>query len=337
MEEQNQEQQQEFDQEQEQDSELDQEQESGGESYPDIKRRLISADDARKLMVRSVRGLDSKLSEVSKIIQTTARRGETRAEVHSVQSSRSSLPIFDRIDNLGRVLLGSLRDSGYDAKLREFRTTDSCMLYIVADWSRTMEKKPEDNLVKASEAGANASETNIAKRKPATPERKLRTQQPATRTRPASLSPLEASKAADDPAKPESDHDTDDKATTAAQAQDSANVAEEPTTTADNLEAQNPSTSDDAPTPETEQDTQEQSQDFAPDPDKKEVKTKKFDRSKLISRDTAKKAVKSAKSSNKSRSIIARAAEPYAYSSEVNGERIPIILPVVMPSSRLPL
>ena len=120
-------------------------------------RRLLPATDARHLMVRSVRGLDAKLSEISQIIQATARKGETRAEVYSIQTSRSSLPAFERIDNMGRVLLETLRQSGYDARLKEFRTSDSCMLYILADWSKMVEesaaarsKPPESK----NEAGA---------------------------------------------------------------------------------------------------------------------------------------------------------------------------------------
>ena len=315
----------------EQEQELEQEQEQGqdGQSYPEIKKRLISADEARQLMVRSVRGLDSKLNEVSKIIQTTARRGETRAEVHSVQSSRSSLPIFDRIDNLGRVLLGSLRDSGYDAKLREFRTADSCMLYIVADWSRAMEKKPEDKLAKASEVAADA------KRKPNTLERKPRAPQSAARAR--SASPSGISKKADDPAESESERalapkavaDTQAKSVTDAniaghQTADSGAEARQPSTAADgDNSAAKPNESDQAQNKEAELDL-----------DKKEVKTKKFDRSKLLSRDAAKRT---ARYGQKLLGMGGNTSEDYAYSTEINGERIPIILPVIMPSPRLPL
>ena len=313
----------------EQEQELEQEQEQGqdGQSYPEIKKRLISADEARQLMVRSVRGLDSKLNEVSKIIQTTARRGETRAEVHSVQSSRSSLPIFDRIDNLGRVLLGSLRDSGYDAKLREFRTADSCMLYIVADWSRAMEKKPEDKLAKASEVAADA------KRKTNTPERKPRAPQSAARAR--SASPSGISKKADDPAESESERALAPKAVADTQAQSVADSAGHKTADS-GAEPQQPSTAADGGNSAAIPNESDQAQDKEAELglDKKEVKTKKFDRSKLLSRDAAKRT---ARYGQKLLGMGGNTSEDYAYSTEINGERIPIILPVIMPSPRLPL
>ena len=313
----------------EQEQELEQEQEQGqdGQSYPEIKKRLISADEARQLMVRSVRGLDSKLNEVSKIIQTTARRGETRAEVHSVQSSRSSLPIFDRIDNLGRVLLGSLRDSGYDAKLREFRTADSCMLYIVADWSRAMEKKPEDKLAKASEVAADA------KRKTNTPERKPRAPQSAARAR--SASPSGISKKADDPAESESERALAPKTAAYTQAQSVADSAGHQTADS-GAEARQPSTAADGGNSAAIPNESDQAQDKEAELglDKKEVKTKKFDRSKLLSRDAAKKT---ARYGQKLLGMGGNTSEDYAYSTEINGERIPIILPVIMPSPRLHL
>ena len=304
--------------------ELEQEQGQGGQSYPDIKRRLISADEARQLMVRSVRGLDSKLNEVSKIIQTTARRGETRAEVHSVQSSRSSLPIFDRIDNLGRVLLGSLRDSGYDAKLREFRTADSCMLYIVADWSRAIEKKPDDNLLKASEAAG-------GKRNQATPDSKPRASQPAARARSASPPPSEAAKKADDSADIESDlgpsSTTDAPAPDDLKATDAKPEANENSTGDSSSDTSSSSAAANAQDPSDE--PEGQSTDSESRPDKKEVKTKKFDRNKLLGRNAAKK---SARQRNKSLLAADKESESYTYSTEANGERIPIIYPVVMPS-----
>ena len=309
--------------------ELEQEQSQDGQSNPEIKKRLISADEARQLMVRSVRGLDSKLNEVSKIIQTTARRGETRAEVHSVQSSRSSLPIFDRIDNLGRVLLGSLRDSGYDAKLREFRTADSCMLYIIADWSRAIEKKPEDNdsLPKASEAAG-------GKRKPADPERKPRSQPSSARARAAAPSLARGTKKADEPAEPESEHGTAQKSSTDIQTKDvmQSDASAQQAAASSSAEVPGPSIASN----QSELDAPEQDQINAAGSDsgKKGTKTKKFDRSKLLSSDAA---IEKARHGQKLLTKAGKKSEDYAYSTEINGERIPIILPVVMPSPRLPL
>ena len=291
--------------------EQEKEQEQSGQSNADINRRLISADEARQLMVRSVRGLDSKLNEVSKIIQTTARRGETRAEVHSVQSSRSSLPIFDRIDNLGRVLLGSLRESGYDAKLREFRTADSCMLYIVADWSRAMEQKTEDPPAKPPELDA-------AKRKSAASEHsKTKSPEAAPRTQKAAEPEADAAKSKRDKSTEDTSND--------AEAKPSTDASSEATKTSASADGENS-----AAKPE------DQPQDASADPETKEVKTKKFDRSKLLSSGAAKKT---AKYGNKLMSMVGGASGSEfdgPYSTEVNGERIPIIFPVVMPS-RMPL
>ena len=293
--------------------EQEKEQEQSGQSNADINRRLISADEARQLMVRSVRGLDSKLNEVSKIIQTTARRGETRAEVHSVQSSRSSLPIFDRIDNLGRVLLGSLRESGYDAKLREFRTADSCMLYIVADWSRAMEQKTEDPPAKPPELDA-------AKRKSAASERSKATE-PASRKQKAAEPEADAAKSKRDKSNEDTNKDAEVKPST-----DASSEATKPSESADGENS--------AAKPE------DQARDASDDPETKEVKTKKFDRSKLLNISAVKKI---AKSGNKLMPMVGGKAKTESeldpditYSTEANGERIPIIFPVVMPS-RMPL
>ena len=284
----------------------------------DFKKRLISAVEARQLMVRSVRGLDSKLSEISQIIQTTARKGETRAEVYSIQTNRSSLPAIERIDNLGRVLLEALRQVGYEAKLKEFRTSDSCMLYILADWSKISEPKPEEPLRRAPGSRA---------RPAARPGR-----DPQARARPAASAQSTQKNAAEAPAstagaQPDgkangSAADPSSDGTDAAQAAKPEDETKEPkdsdTSAADQVNAEAP--------------------DSAADPDSKEVKTKKFDPNKMLSTQSARDASKSVEAGADVGSGGGKTIElgAYTYSTEANGERIPIIYPIVMPS-RMPL
>ena len=291
-------------------------QEAAGILTEDFKKRLISAVEARQLMVRSVRGLDSKLSEISQIIQTTARKGETRAEVYSIQTNRSSLPAIERIDNLGRVLLEALRQVGYEAKLKEFRTSDSCMLYILADWSKISEPKPEEPAKRAP---------GSRPRPAARPGR-----DPQARARPAA--PGAQKNAADAPA-----------STAGAQPGGKANgSAADPST--DSTDASQAAKLEDETQEPKDSDTSAADQvnaeapDSAADPDSKEVKTKKFDPNKMLSTESARDASKSVEAGADVGSGGGKTIElgAYTYSTEANGERIPIIYPIVMPS-RMPL
>ncbi len=290
-------------------------QDSAGILTNDFKKRLISAVEARQLMVRSVRGLDSKLSEISQIIQTTARKGETRAEVYSIQTNRSSLPAIERIDNLGRVLLEALRQVGYEAKLKEFRTSDSCMLYILADWSKISEPKPEEPAKRAP-----GSRPRPAARPGRDPQARARPGASA----PSSQRPAEASAAQTQPNGKANGSAADPSAnsTDAAQAAKLEDETKEPknsdTSVADQVNAEVP--------------------DSAADPDSKEVKTKKFDPNKMLSTESARDASKSVEADANVGSGGGKTIElgAYTYSTEANGERIPIIYPIVMPS-RMPL
>ena len=287
-------------------------QEISGANPSDFKR-LILATEARQLMVRSVRGLDTKLNEISQIIQTTARKGETRAEVYSIQTNRSSLPAIERIDNLGRVLLEALRHAGYEAKLKEFRTSDSCMLYILADWSKISESKPEEPPRRASgirprPAARPGRDPQVRDRSPA-PGSTRTAGAPSARARPNG----KANASAADPSA-----DSNDATKVAQPEEETKNPKDGDTSATDQVNAEAP--------------------DFGVDPDSKEVKTKKFDPKKMVKKEPASNTsrpaeVNAAETDNKA---DIKALTPDDYSTEINGERIPIILPIVMPL-RMPL
>ena len=299
---------------------------------PDIKKKLISANDARSLMVKSVRGLDSKLAEVSRSIQTAARRGDTRCEIYSLQSTRSTSSAMERLDNMGRVLMEALRYAGYNAKLKEFRTSDSCMLYILADWSEIMEEtkpKAASEFADGAQIKENREIGLDGADNPAPPPKRPR---PAAGSRPQS---------------PKTPKPAD------------AGVAEEAASSSDNDNPDDGSSSGSGEGGASGEDA--------------EVKTKKFDRSKLgvagkkpvghqsiaspqaeqpkpsaaepsasaassaaQAKASAPAALKPSAPAPRRGSLdpakIERWAAPYAYSDEPGGEHFPIILPVVMPA-----
>ena len=298
---------------------------------PDIKKKLISANDARSLMVKSVRGLDSKLAEVSRSIQTAARRGDTRCEIYSLQSTRSTSSAMERLDNMGRVLMEALRYAGYNAKLKEFRTSDSCMLYILADWSEIMEETKPKAASEFADGAQIKENREIGLDGADNPARPPRRPRPAAGSRPQ---PPKTPKPAD------------------------AEVAEEAASSSDN---DNPD------------DGSSGSGEGGASGEDAEVKTKKFDRSKLgvagkkpvghqsiaspqaeqpkpsaaepsaSAASSAAQAKASAPAAPKPSAPaprrgsldpakIERWAAPYAYSDEPGGEHFPIILPVVMPA-----
>ena len=264
---------------------------------PEIKRKLISADDARQLMVKSVRGLDAKLAEVSRIIQNSARKGETKAEVYSLQTGRSNTPIYERMDNLGRVLMEALRYAGYESKLKEFRTSDSCMLYIMADWSEIRSEPEEaDRPTKKTATGSTERPSAESQR----PDNS-RTNLPPVSRRANSGGPVNTELA---------NRQVDSKEGGANQ--DDAN--------SDAASAESPQSAD----ADAESDG--------------EVKTKKFDRSKMTTT-VDKKAIASlagvgdlkGKDDPNAGEDLGAKDEVYGYSKESSGERVPIVLPVVTP------
>ena len=298
---------------------------------PDIKKKLISANDARSLMVKSVRGLDSKLAEVSRSIQTAARRGDTRCEIYSLQSTRSTSTAMERLDNMGRVLMEALRYAGYNAKLKEFRTSDSCMLYILADWSEIMEETKPKAASEFADGAQIKENREIGLDGADNPARPPRRPRPAAGSRPQS---------------PKTPKPAD------------AEVAEEVASSSDNDNSDDDGSSGSGEALGADA----------------EVKTKKFDRSKLgvagkkpvdhqssaspqaeqPKASAAEPGASAASSAAQARASapapaaakvsaparrsqldptkIERWAAPYAYSDEPGGEHFPIILPVVMPA-----
>ena len=260
---------------------------------PEIRKKIISADEARQLMVKSVRGLDGKLAEISRLIQDSARKGETKAEVYSLQTGRSTAPIYERMDNLGRVLMEVLRYAGYEAKLKEFRTSDSCMLYIMADWSE-MRAAPQE-----AKKPRKPGESPDAAQHPEAPRRR----QPGARTGAPAAARSAGSGEAANQGGASQDIAGNDKASQQGDAkQDPANEASADANSeqADNAEG-------------TEAD---------------DVKTKKFDPSKLVT-ETDKGGIPLADIGSLKGGNLGK--EIYGYSKETSGERVPIILPVVMP------
>ena len=283
---------------------------------PEIKKKLISADEARQLMVKSVRGLDGKLSEVSRIIQTSARKGETRVEVYSLQTGRSTAPIYERMDNLGRVLMEALRYAGYEAKLKEFRTADSCMLYIMADWSEIQaiadnpRKLADPSARNKRRASAERSQANSGNRTNEQIMQEAKDNQAATNkaeTSEAMSDQSLANKAVDEQSAPS-------KAPTA-QAEPGKTMGDKATHKPKSNQAAAETTPANTNTQKTEDNNNEEDG---------EVKTKKFDHNKLVDTSSILNAATASASSRLGNEV-------YAYSKGPSGERIPIILPIIMP------
>ena len=262
---------------------------------PEIKKKIISADEARQLMVKSVRGLDGKLAEVSRLIQASARKGETQAEVYSLQTGRSTAPIYERMDNLGRVLMEILRYAGYEAKLKEFRTDDSCMLYIMADWS---------------EMRAAPQEAKKPRKPGESPDDAQRPEAPGGRRKPGARTGAPAAARAAG-----SGEATNNQGGASQEIAGNDKASQEVDTKQD-------------PANEVSAGANSEQADNAEGAEADDVKTKKFDPSKLVT-ETDKGGIPLADIGSLKGGNLGK--EIYGYSKETSGERVPIILPVVMP------